>query len=130
MIEIDASEVSGLVARLASVPARAVPAIEAVTHKAANNIKTGLAADAQSSGHYKYFAGSITYDRTFSSPVAIEYEVGPDKDRRQGALGNILYFGTSRNGPQLDFEAPIRAEEPRFLTALREAAGETVERAL
>lgn len=122
MIELDSSEVKALVASLSGVPARAIAAVEAVTHRAAHNIKTGLAADAESDGYYPAFAASITYDRKFSSLTAIEYEVGPDKDRRQGALGNILYFGTSKNGAVLDFEGPIQTEEPKFLKALLDAA--------
>lgn len=121
---IDNHELLALEHDLGKVAARAVPLIEAATKKAVQNIKDGLVADAQphEKSHYPYFAASITYDRTFSSFTAIEYEVGPDKGKRQGSLGNILYFGTSRNGPVLDFEGPVKAEEPAFLKAVLEAA--------
>lgn len=125
-IDVDASETTDLVADLSRVPAKVVAAVEAATHKAAHNIKTQMAADAENSGHYKRFSAAITYDRKFGSPTAIEYEVGPDKDRPQGALGNILYFGTSNNAPVLDFEAAPRAEEPKFIQALRAAAGDVL----
>lgn len=121
-VSLDFSQALGFEALLAGVPARLVPKVEVVTRQAAENIKDGLAADAQNDGHYPHFASAITSERKFSSLTSITYEVGPDKDLRQGALGNILYFGTKNNGPVLDFDAPVRREEPSFLRELRAAA--------
>lgn len=126
MIDVDFSETRRLEANIAKVPGRVAVDVAAITAKAAHNIKTGLAADAENNGHYPAFADSITYDRKFSSLTSIDYEIGPDKDRRQGALGNILYFGTSKNAPVLDLEGPVRAEEPVFLRELQAAAARAV----
>lgn len=41
---------------------------------------------------------SITYDTKITSE-GVEGEVGPDKQRAQGALGNIIEYGTSKNAP-------------------------------
>lgn len=41
---------------------------------------------------------SITYD-TRVLPDGVEGEIGPDKDRPQGPLGNIVEYGTSKNAP-------------------------------
>lgn len=41
---------------------------------------------------------SITYDTKFSAEGA-EAEIGPDKGRAQGPLGNIVEYGTSKNAP-------------------------------
>lgn len=41
---------------------------------------------------------SITYD-TKATAEGIEGEIGPDKGRAQGPLGNIVEYGTSKNAP-------------------------------
>lgn len=41
---------------------------------------------------------SITYD-TKVTAEGIEGEIGPDKGRTQGPLGNIVEYGTSKNAP-------------------------------
>ena len=41
---------------------------------------------------------SITYD-TKVTAEGIEGEIGPDKGRAQGPLGNIVEYGTSKNAP-------------------------------
>lgn len=120
-ITVDMSEVNKLAADFGKIPGRFVPEGDAITKKAAQNIKDQMVADAESSGHYKFFAGSITYDRAFGFGE-IGYEIGPDKDRRQGALGNVLYFGTSKNGPVLDLDGPLKAEAPRFEKAIGDLA--------
>lgn len=126
MIGVDLTEALALEADLGKIPGRVVPKVVAATERAAHNVKTQMAADADSSGHYQHFAGSISYDPTFHSPTEIGFEIGPDKGKRQGDLGNILYFGTSKNGPVLNLEGPIRAEESKFLAALRAAAGDVL----
>jgi hypothetical protein len=53
----------------------------------------------------------------------MEAEVGPDKNRRQGPLGNIVEFGTSRHGPIAPArEAVADAEESRFTKAVLDVA--------
>lgn len=44
------------------------------------------------------YPNSITYD-VRATPLGVEAEIGPDKDRRQGPLGNIVEYGTSNNAP-------------------------------
>lgn len=41
---------------------------------------------------------SITYDTTVTAD-GVDGEVGPDKSKAQGPLGNIVEFGTSKNAP-------------------------------
>lgn len=48
--------------------------------------------------HLPAYPYSITYD-TKVTPVSIEGQIGPDKGLRQGPLGNIVEFGTSKNAP-------------------------------
>ena len=41
---------------------------------------------------------SITYDVKVTAD-GVEGEIGPDKGRSQGPLGNIVEYGTSKNAP-------------------------------
>lgn len=111
---IDVSEVVGFADRLGRVTSSAQREIEAVVKKGAQNVKTEMVADVAGSPHFKGMAGSISYDRV----GAAEYEVGPDKGRAGGALGNIYYFGTSRGGGSGDIDKPVRSETPRFEQAM------------
>lgn len=123
---IDMSEVTKLSHDLGKVPGRITREAEQITKKGAQNVKETMQAEAKSSGHYKHFAGSISYDRAMSVG-GVAYEVGPDKWRTQGALGNILYFGTSKNGPVLDIEAGLRKEAPNFEKHLADLAGSVLD---
>ena len=63
--------------------------------------------------HAPQFPGSITYDFVGmavgggvagaffggSGSYNVEIEIGPDKDRPQGALGNLIEFGSVNNPP-------------------------------
>lgn len=120
-MDIDTSEFRALAADLGKASREVFKEAEKVTEKAAHNIKTTMADDAKSSGTYRHFAGSISYDRAMSAGQ-IGYEIGPDKERMQGALGNILYFGTSKNAPVLDVEVGLRKEAPEFERRIGEMA--------
>jgi hypothetical protein len=95
--------------------------VDAVLKKGAQNIKNEMQADASGSAHFKGMAGSITYDSHYL-PGKVRYEIGPDKYKRGGALGNIYYFGTSRGGGSGDIDKPLRSEEPRTVSALEALA--------
>jgi hypothetical protein len=109
-MSIDFSQVEKLASDLEAVPEETRPEFRKVVEKGALNVKNGMQRDAQSSGHYKHFSRSISYDMTGD----LEAEIGPDKGRVQGALGNILYFGTSKNAPVLDINGPLNREAPRL----------------
>jgi hypothetical protein len=64
---------------------------------------------------------SITYE-TRVTRGAVEAEIGPDKNKRQGPLAHVVQFGTSRHGPIAPArDAVVDAEEPRFVKAVYEA---------
>lgn len=106
---------------LGKIAAGAVKDVDAVMKKGAQNLKEDMVSDARSSTHFKGMAGSISYDQT-NGLRTISYEVGPDKDRRGGALGNIYYFGTSRGGGSGDLDGPVDRERPRLEKALLDLA--------
>jgi len=123
-VSIDTSELQSLAVEFGKASAKLLPAVDKVAQKAAQNIKDDLNAQAAGSS-FRGMAGSVTYDRAFSRG-SVGYEVGPDKDRRGGALGNIFFFGTSRGGGTGDLDAPLREEEPRFIKALGDLAEDSL----
>lgn len=118
MAEVDFSEVERLARDLEEVPEETRPKFRQVVSKGALNVKNGMQRDAQSAGHYKHFHRSISYDLHGD----FEAEIGPDKGQIQGALGSILYFGTSNNAPVLDINGPLNRESPRFEDAIADVA--------
>lgn len=118
-MSMDFSEVDALAKQL-DVDGEAIKKkVPPVVRRGALNIKDGMRQDAQNGGHYKHFNRSITYDETNGGMGA---EIGPDKGLVQGALGNILYFGTSKNTPVLNLQGPLEKETPRFERALADVA--------
>lgn len=122
-VEIDGLD--GWISDLHAAPTKAVIGVRAVVQKGALNVKKGMQQDFSGIAHAPSFPASITYE-TKVSLSGVEAEIGPDKNRRQGALGNILAFGTSKNGPVADITASMRAEEPNLVKFL----GEVGEQAL
>ncbi|MEV8180329.1 hypothetical protein [Specibacter sp. NPDC078692] len=121
--DMDISEVSAVANGLGRIAARALPDVDAVLKKGAQNIKEGMAADASASQHFEPLAGSITYDSRYGMGRA-QYEIGPDKSLRGGALGNIYYFGTSRGGGSGDLDKQLNLEAPRTLEFLEQLPGQ------
>jgi hypothetical protein len=69
----------------------------------------------------RHVPASITYNVRVGNGW-VEGEIGPDKNKRQGALAHIVEFGTSRHGPIAPArEAVVDAEEPRFVKAVHDA---------
>lgn len=124
MSEIAIEGLRELSADLGKIASRALPDVDAVLKKGAENIKTEMASDAESSTHFRGLARTISYDSSYRIGEAA-YEIGPDKDRGgAAALGNIAYFGGANGGGgTLDIDAPLAHEEPRLMAALDKALG-------
>ena len=124
---VDASEALVVADALGKIAGSAVKDVDAIVKKGAQNIKEEMARDVRGSSHFKGMAGSISYDSDYrlGQPA---YEIGPDKSRPGGSLGNIYYFGTSRGGGTGDLEKPLRSEGPRLESALADLAGEFASR--
>lgn len=118
MIRMDASEVARLTASITHASTTAQTGAYAVIAKGAQNIKEGMARDASGIGHAPHFPSSITYDILPRGLRTIAADIGPDKAKRQGALGNILAFGTSKNAPVWSHAAALDREAPKVEAAL------------
>lgn len=109
---------------LGKIPSKALPVVDAVLKKGAQNVADGLNANLAASEHFKGAAGSVNYDQTFGQGGAgLGYEVGPDKSRRGGAIANVAFFGTPRGGGTVDLDGPVRAES----AGLTEHLGRAIE---
>lgn len=112
----------GLAHDLSEAPRAAQRDSVAVVEKAAVNVKKKWAANARASGgdHTPAYPSSISYDLHLFAALAgdVEAEIGPDKSRRQGALGNLIEFGSVHNPPHNDGGRALKSEAPAFEAAL------------
>src|SRR5947207_14927952 len=95
---IDASELNTLAVDLGKAALEVHVAVRPPIQRAAAQVKTVARQFASGLAHAPLYPDSITYETHYSATGA-EAEIGPDKDRPQGALGNIIEFGTSKNAP-------------------------------
>lgn len=107
-----ADDLRAFSADLGRVAGKVVKDVDPVLKKGAQNIKDDLRAGASGSD-FKGIIPSLSYDPV-GGVGSLGYEIGPDKARRGGALGNIAYFGTSRGGGTLDLEGPLERERPNL----------------
>lgn len=96
---------------------RLVPAVTAVVAKGALNIKTDWRQRWSGLSHAPALASAITYDMTVGVGT-IGAEIGPDKAKRQGALGNLIEFGSRNNAPRPGGGPALNTEQPKFEAAL------------
>lgn len=90
-----------------------------VVQKGALNIKKDWRRRWSGMAHLPRLPYAVTYDTTFSGQQA-GAEIGPDKDRPQGALGNIPEFGTVNNAPIPGGAPALESERPRFERAMND----------
>ncbi len=124
-ITVDGREVEDFEQALARVQVDVHRGVEAVVKKGALNIKKDAARRISGLAHARAYPRSITYDMLPGiNPAA---EIGPDKSRRQGALGNILAYGTAKNPPHPHMRPAAGAELPKFEKALEDLAVKALE---
>lgn len=119
------AETEALAADLVAAPARLMAGLPAVVSKGALNIKNDWRASASGLKHAPQYPNSINYDIS-ASPDGTSAEIGPDKDKPQGPLGNLLEFGSANNAPHLDGQRALDAEAPRFEAAVEDLAEEAM----
>lgn len=121
--QVDYSELRRFTTDLERAADGIAPQVQGVMKNGAGKIKNQMRADAKSSRHFKGMAQAITYE-VKAERDAIEIEVGPDKERPGGALGNIAYFGTPRGGATVpDPQLALDAESPVIERFLEEILG-------
>jgi hypothetical protein len=118
---IESGDVTDLVQLLAKAPVVAVVEARAIVKRGANNIKTDAQRRVGKLKHAPAYPRAISYD-THESATKAWAEVGPDKNKRQGALGNLLEFGSPTSPPHPHMAPAAEAELPKFERFLTEAA--------
>lgn len=121
-LSIDTSDLKKLAARFDRSAGLAAAEVRPVVQRGAYNIKKD-AQDRIGRGPYTPgYARSIGYD-SHQTPTSAWAEIGPDKDKAQGALGNLLEFeyGTPWSAPTPHLRPALEAEAPKFERALEAA---------
>lgn len=127
-ISIDTSELRAFATDLGHVAGSALPSVDAIMKKGAQNIKEEMASDLAESPSFGRAAPTVSYDSDYR-PGQVAYEIGPDKDRGGKAGGaahllNIAYFGGANGGgASVDIDKPLRSEEPNILKQLDDYLG-------
>ncbi|WP_329013221.1 hypothetical protein OG271_04010 [Micromonospora rifamycinica] len=118
---IETGELKRLAVHLEEAAGVAPVEVRKVVQKGALNIKNDARRRVQGLRHAPAYPYAITYDST-ETPGGAWADIGPDKDKRQGALGNILEYGTVKNAPIPHMGPAGDAERPRFERALEDLA--------
>ncbi len=120
-LKVDASEVQALAEILVKAAGVAPIEARAVVAKGALQIKNDARRRVSGLAHAPAYPASITYD-TNETATGAWAEIGPDKGKRQGALGNLLEYGSVKNAPRPHMAPALEAEQPRFEKAMEDLA--------
>jgi hypothetical protein len=114
-INANTRQLDGLAAVFRFNAGRAQVQAVAVVSRGALNVKNGWRANATATAgrHARLYPSSISYDMR-PHPTGASAEIGPDKGRPQGPLGNLLEFGSVNNPPHMDGARALAAEAPAF----------------
>lgn len=134
MADIDNSGLSKLSSDLGRVSDAAWKNMQTAIEVTARNVKDTARENATGMEHAPAFPYSITYDvgvgydqsvgQAAASVISggissargttLRAEIGPDKDRPQGALGNLIEYGSVKNPPQGIMHGALQANEADF----------------
>lgn len=112
------------VRRLERHLARSIPRVRKearqVTMRGAVNVKNNWRANARASSgkHAKHYPRAVGFDFAAYGPDLWMATIGPDKAGPQGALGNLLEYGSVKNPPHNDGGRALDAEMPQFLAQM------------
>lgn len=124
-VKIDASDLSRLAADIGRAPSKSGRTLRQAIEVTARNIRDSAREKASGLEHAPAFPYSITYDvgvnnsllrDTFGGGGAdtIMADIGPDKDRPQGSLGNLLEYGSVNNSPRGIMHGALQENEADF----------------
>lgn len=106
-----------LAAEFELAKAKTLPEVAAVVVKGGVNIKKDWASAWKGLKHVRVLPYAIGFDVT-TAVGSISAEIGPDKDKRQGPLANLIEFGSLNNPPHPGGGPALDKEAPRFEKAL------------
>jgi hypothetical protein len=117
---VDGIRIEGLtelIATLTAAELKAAPGVFDVVGHGAFNIKKDWQRAWTGLKHAPSAARAVSYE-TRRHAADVSAEIGPDKDKPQGALGNLLEYGSVNNPPHPGGAPALDAEAPRFEKAL------------
>lgn len=121
-LKIISADLDNLAQALEDAPNKVIKPIRASVKRGAQNIKTDAQNRARGLPHAPDYPQAITYD-SHETPFGAWAEIGPDKNRRQGSLGNLIEYGSVNNpGGRPHMRPAGEAEEPKLAQALENVA--------
>ncbi len=117
----------GLIADLQHAAAKCPEETRKVAQKGALNVKTDWRRHWSGLAHAPALPLSITYDTSVHG-MTVGAEIGPEHDRRQAPLANLLEYGSIKNPPIPGGAPALEAERPRFEKALADLGSGLLER--
>lgn len=124
-LTFDTAEVAEVADLLAKAPGVAAAEARRVVAKGALNVKTDARRRISGHPHMPSLPAAITYD-THETVGTVWAEIGPDKEKRQGALGNIAEYGTPKNAPIPFMRPAAETERPKFEKAMEDLAAKAI----
>lgn len=120
-MDVDISELEKLADDMENAHKQTLAAVRQVNSKGGLNIKQGARARVAGHPHIPLYPASIGYDTTIRVD-SVETEIGPDKSKPQGALGNLIEYGSTKNAPLAHLEPELDLEAPRYQRGVLDAA--------
>lgn len=117
----DISGLTELVADLTAAPGKAQRQVDGVVRKGAVNVKNDAQRLISGLRHAPMYPASIGFDAKWERGAYVA-EIGPDKDKPQGALGNLLEYGSANNAPLAHLGPALDIEGPKFEKAMSDLA--------
>lgn len=134
MADVDNSDLSKMVSDLGRASSETWENAQKAITVTARNVRDTARENSQGMAHAPAFPYSITYDigvgydqsigQMVSSVLdggissargsTLRAEIGPDKDRPQGALGNLIEYGSVNNSPMGIMHGALQANEADF----------------
>lgn len=124
-IEFDFSDLRALQADLGRAGSQAAQNVRQAVEITARRVKDEARTLAGGLAHAPHYPRSISYDIHIGLQQT-SAEIGPDKGGPQGALGNILEYGTSKNAPIPHLGPALKANEADFMEGLSRAVGDVL----
>lgn len=118
----DLDGLDALVGDLTDAPRKAQRNVVKAVRAGGQNIERDARKFSSGLSHAPLYPASITYDSKWDGNT-IEVEVGPDKDRPQGALGNLLEYGSVNNAPVAHLGPAFDRNIPDVVQAVAEGTG-------
>lgn len=125
MAEFDFSEIDKLAVDLQTVAKETRPNVRKAVEVTARKVKDGWRDKLKGSSTLPGLPGAVSYDIN-DVGGAVEGEIGFDKGRRQGALGNVSEFGTPTVGPRGFGLATLEENQEDFVEGISKATADTL----